>query len=238
MGLNTIDYLDWDSGFFGYSVAKVTFGEEGFDILESLSSRLEAEKIRLTYFFVPVTETRLNDSIADMGGILVDQKTTYSKKTEKTPWHSDHIKEYLEDEINDRLIELGLQAGLFSRFRLDKNFSKQEYERLYIEWLRKSVSMDLALKTFIALEGSEIIGITTLGGKEDAADIGLVAVDKNFRGNGIASDLIHSAENAAYDLGFKEIKVVTQLQNKAACRLYEKCDFKIENIVNIYHYWQ
>ena len=94
------------------------------------------------------------------------------------------------------------------------------------------------MKTFVAKNRSDIIGITTLGKKSEFADIGLVAVDKNFRGQGIASDLIHSADTAAYHLGYKEIKVVTQLKNKGACRLYEKCNFQIENITNVYHYWK
>jgi dTDP-4-amino-4,6-dideoxy-D-galactose acyltransferase len=133
---------------------------------------------------------------------------------------------------------LVLQAGLFSRFRLDINFSDKEYEKLYIEWLTKSINKTLAIKTFVVKNGSEIIGITTLGERSKFADIGLVAVDKNFRGRGIAYDLIHSADNTACGLGYDEIKVVTQLQNKGACRLYEKCNFQIESITNVYHYWQ
>lgn len=235
---NALNYLNWDSQFFGYSVAKIFFDNNAYSSLDELLTRLRAEKIRLTYFFVPVSEIRLNKLISNKGAILVDQKTTYFKKTEKQERYLNHINEFQGTEINDKLIELGLQAGLFSRFRLDDNFSQKDYERLYIEWLTKSINKELALKTFIALDDSGITGISTLGAKDGVAEIGLVAVDRNFRGNGIGSDLIHMAENDAYLMGFREIKVVTQLQNKIACKLYEKCNFSIESIVNVYHYWQ
>jgi dTDP-4-amino-4,6-dideoxy-D-galactose acyltransferase len=230
--------LEWDSNFFGYSVARIIFDQNGCDILDDLFRQLESKKIKLTYFFVPTSETGLNQYIAEKGIRLVDQKTTFSKKTEQQLTYSNNIIEFSGTEINDRLIKLGLQAGLFSRFRLDVNFSNKEYERLYIEWLTKSINKTLALKTFIAKDGAEIVGITTLGKRSEFAEIGLVAVDQSFREQGIGYDLIHYADNAAFDLGYNKIKVVTQLKNSGACRLYEKCNFQTESITNIYHYWQ
>ena len=96
----------------------------------------------------------------------------------------------------------------------------------------------MAKNTFVALKDSDIIGITTLGEKSGSGEIGLVAVDEKFRGLGIAYDLIHYTDNAAFDHGYSKISVVTQLDNKGACRLYEKCNFQIESITNVYHYWQ
>ena len=52
-----------------------------------------------------------------------------------------------------------------------------------------------------------------------------------------SSDFFHQ-EKRSRTGGYKEIKVVTQLQNKSGCRLYEKCNFQIESITNIYHFWQ
>ena len=192
----------------------------------------------MTYLFVQPKEEELNNCIKNRGCNLVDQKVTFSKKTEKHNKFSSNIIEYQGKEINERLNNLVLQAGLYSRFRLDENFSNKEYERLYIEWLYKSLMKTIAIKILVAKKGPSIIGITTLDKKTNYADIGLVAVDGNFRGQGIGYDLIHSSDSIAYEMGFNEIKVATQLKNKEACRLYEKCHFQIEKITNIYHYWQ
>lgn len=238
MPANAIEHLEWDSQFFGYSVARIIFDYQACDYLDDLFRQLKLEKTRLTYFFVPATETKINSQIIKNGGILVDQKTSFHKTTEKHFEYSNRIIEYQNTEINERLIDLALQAGLFSRFHLDVNFTNREYEKLYIEWLTKSLNKSIALKTFVAINGSDIIGITTLGDRSEIAEIGLVAVDENYRGHGIAYGLIQFADNSAFDLGYNEIKVVTQLQNKGACRLYEKCKFEMEYITNVYHFWQ
>lgn len=238
MQTNTIEPLDWDSKFFGYPIARIAIDQNGIEVLEYLFRQITSENIRLAYLFVPPAEKEINEQIVKNGGILVDQKTVFLKAPEKHTGFINQICEYQGIEINERLIELVLQAGKFSRFHIDKNFSNKEYERLYIEWLTKSVNKTIAFKTLVANKGSGLIGITTLGEKANYMDIGLVAVDEKYRGQGIGYDLIHAADTIAYEMGFKKIKVVTQLQNKGACKLYEKCDFHIESITNIYHYWQ
>lgn len=238
MTTNTVEFLKWDSQFFGYPVARIVFDQDGGEKLDILLRQVQLERIRLSYLFVSAEYKELNNIILSRGCKFVDEKTVYSKSTEKQKEYSNKITEYSGVKINDRLIELVLQAGKFSRYNLDINFKNSEYERLYTEWLKKSVNKTIAFKTFVALHDSKIIGITTLGKKSEYADIGLVAVDAKFRGIGIGSDLIHFADNTAFELGYRIIKVVTQLQNKGACRLYEKCNFQIESIVNVYHYWQ
>jgi len=238
MQINNIEPLEWDSRFFGYPVARIIFDQEGSDKLDIIFKKIESEKFRVTYLFVPPKEKELNNQIARKGCILVDQKVTFAKKPEKHNRSSNIIIEYQGAEINEKLNELVLQAGLYSRFRLDENFANKEYERLYIEWLYKSIKKAIAVKILVAKNESDIIGITTLGKKELQADIGLVAVDKNYWGLGVGCDLINSADTIAFELGLDQIKVVTQLENKRACKLYEKCHFQIEKITNIYHYWQ
>lgn len=238
MQKNRIEPLAWDSQFFGYPIARIAIDQIGSEKLDHLFKQLASENFRLTYFFVPPVEKEINRCIIKKGGVLVDQKAVFLKPTEKHCEFSNHISEFQGAEINERLIKLALQAGLFSRFRIDKNFTNKEYERLYIEWITKSVNKEISFKTLVALKGSDIIGITTLDNEKKHAHIGLVAVDEMCRGQGIGRDLILNADTIAFAMGFKEIKVVTQLQNKGACKLYEKCDFHIASITNIYHYWQ
>jgi dTDP-4-amino-4,6-dideoxy-D-galactose acyltransferase len=238
MPANHLLPLNWDTNFFGYEVAQVIFDQFGDNFLENLLRDIKFKNIRLTYFFASPLDLKLNEHIEKIGGILVDQKTVYAKTTHAHVAFSNHITEYGEVTPSERLVELGLQAGIFSRFNTDKNFNNHEFERLYKEWLVNSVNKKIAFKTLISLSGSEITGLTTMGKKDNYADIGLVAVDQSYRGKGIGTDLIKFADNIAFELKFETIKVVTQLQNRGACRLYEKCNFKIDRITNVYHYWQ
>ncbi len=235
---NTIDYLDWDSKFFGYPIARITLDNNGNDQLDYIFNQLALKKYRLTYFFIPPEEKEIIQKIIKLGCILVDQKTVYAKKTEKYHKFTNEIIEFQEEELNENLITLALQSGIYSRYRNDKNFVNNEYEKLYIEWLTKSINKTNAFKTLVAKKENEIIGFATLGEKNEVADIGLVAVDDKFRGRGIGSDLIHTADSIAIEMGYKTIRVVTQLQNFSACKLYEKSGFTAESIINVYHYWE
>jgi dTDP-4-amino-4,6-dideoxy-D-galactose acyltransferase len=238
MTTNTIEPLAWDSRFFGFRVASVTLDRNGADDLDRLFRQLASEKFRLTYFFVPPGENKLNEHIKKMGGVAVDQKTVFSKAAEKHVSFAHQIYEFPGREMDENLQRLVLQAGIYSRFHTDKNFVNREYERLYVEWLRNSLNKTLADRILVAKNGSAIVGMTTLGKKADHADIGLVAVDEIMRGQGIGYDLIRFTDSVAFAMGFKTIQVVTQLQNQGACQLYEKCDFKISHITNVYHYWR
>lgn len=235
---NEIIPLEWDSQFFGYKIAQVTFNQFGKEALERIFSILETSNFRLTYLMVPPSESELNARIIKAGGILADTKTIYSKVTQAHSGFQTQIEEYHESVPGKKLIELGLQAGAYSRFRIDKNFVNNEFERLYTRWIINSVNKKMALMTIVALLENEIVGMITINGKKKCAEIGLVAVDKNFEGKGIGSDLIGFSDNIAFHMNFKEIKVTTQQQNARACRLYEKCNFTIEHITNVYHFWQ
>jgi dTDP-4-amino-4,6-dideoxy-D-galactose acyltransferase len=238
MQINAVESLEWDSNFFGYPVARVILDREGEDKLDDLFKRIALEDFRLTYFFVPPAEKGLNNFVSGKGALFVDQKVIFTKLAENHKMISERISEFQGVTANEKLKRLALQAGLYSRFRTDNNFVSNEYERLYLEWLAKSISKEIALKIFVAIWDYEIIGLTTLGEKQNHADIGLVSVDRNFRGQGLGRDLVKFADTAAFNLGFKEIKVATQMVNRPAFILYEKCNFHIEEITNIYHYWQ
>jgi len=238
MSINTLEFLDWDSHFFGYRVAKISLDANGIGVLAQIFEQLTSDKFRLAYIFVSPVENEINERILNNGGELIDQKTTFIKTTEEHISFDHRIDEFIETRMDENLKELVLQSGEFSRFRLDRRFISNEYERLYVEWLRKSLNKTIAFKTFVAREKTEIAGLITLGKKKECADIGLVAVDEKYRGRGIGRDLIRFADNAAFTMGFKQIQVVTQKKNWGACRLYEKCGFKMNNVINVYHYWR
>ena len=238
MQINSIVPLEWDSKFFGYPVAKIAFNKEGADDMENAFKQINSENIRLTYIYADPDDIEINRQIVKKGCLFVDQKVVFTKTTEKHNTFSNEIIEFQEKEINEELLSLALTSGKYSRFRMDKYFTNHEFERLYTEWLSNSIKKTIAFKTLVAVKEFKLIGITTLGAKSNYADIGLVAVNKDHRGHRIGYDLIQTADSIAFDMGFEEIKVVTQFANKEACNLYNKCKFQIESVTNIYHYWK
>lgn len=237
MATNVIEYLQWDSEFFGYKVARVIFDENGLWKFDSVTNEIKERNIRLTYLFSSPSATELNARILSAGGILVDKKTIFLKNTQEHTKFNNSISEWQRSQPDQKLVDLALNAGIFSRFFLDKNFTNDEYNRLYTKWLYKSVSGELALKTIIASSENEITGFITLGKNNLRADIGLVSVDPVYRGKGIGSDLVRYADNLSHSMGFEQIGVVTQGNNINACKLYAGCGFKIDNITDVYHLW-
>lgn len=238
MHSNKLTQLDWDSQFFGYPVARIVFDHNGIRLAEEAFREIRGSNYRLVYLYAPSDDDELNRAITGKGGRLFDNKVLFVKQPEPHSQFINHIREYGCEKPDDKLIELSLEAGLFSRFRLDCNFVNGEFERLYTRWITDSVSGLIAFKVIVAVSGNDVIGVTTIGQKNGCADIGLVAVDGNHTGKGIGYDMIRFADDVAYAMKYDRITVITQIQNTAACRLYKKCNFVPENVTNVYHYWQ
>jgi dTDP-4-amino-4,6-dideoxy-D-galactose acyltransferase len=238
MPVNSFTNLPWDTEFFGYRIARVTPESDERSAFDRILETINSEQVRLTYFFVSPDAPDLNRMITDSGGLLVDQKLTFSKRPGKHAGYANEITEYQGRGEEKELLELALHAGTYSRFRLDVNFKNGEFARLYQRWLQESLNGTIAFKVLVSRVQGKISGLLTLGVKDDYADIGLLSVDKECSGMGIGTDLVSYADNLACLKQYDKIKVVTQKQNERACRLYRKCGFEVESEVNIYHLWR
>ncbi|MCL5247324.1 GNAT family N-acetyltransferase [Cellulophaga sp. 20_2_10] len=223
--------LDWDSDFFGYTIGRVDVKSPGaFDFPKF---KKNAALYRLVYLF---SDQKIESSKVQ----LVDTKLTFSKQLEHANLdENSKVSIFLKGKDDFKKIEkLALQSGKYSRFKIDLNFKKNEYELLYKKWIRNSIYEEKAIEVAIFKDSQEILGFFTLEKKSDSlCDISLVAVDQNARGKKIGTKLINFAISQGVKKGFKDIQVVTQLENLPAKNLYEKCGFKICKTEYIYHYW-
>ncbi|RZK20313.1 MAG: GNAT family N-acetyltransferase, partial [Flavobacterium sp.] len=174
---------------------------------------------------------------------LMDRKITYQIKDIASFLQSKDIQDTRQYFINDQksyseILDLTLQSGVYSRFSLDSNFKNDEYEKLYTEWINKSISKEVAVEVLVKNIDNTVVGFSTLTQKSDyLADIGLVAVDSKYRGRGIGKEVILNTILEAHNRGFKSIQVVTQLDNGPANTLYQSSGFSKESIKYIYHLW-
>jgi len=86
-------------------------------------------------------------------------------------------------------------------------------------------------------DAEDVLGVVTLGAKEKRGVVGLLGVAPKFRGMGIGTILMSAAEKCFAEHGYTDVQIVTQRINTAACRLYESCEYQIESIDNIFHFW-
>ena len=228
-----IKKIEWDSDFFGFLIGRLDTSEDtSFE-----QFLIDANEFKLTYVFS-------NYPLNWVGLKHVDTKLVFQKEVKYTE-ESDFDK---LDEISiscfnpetdsyTQIENLAYLSGNFSRFKLDKKFGENNYRELYKKWLDESIKKNIADYVLVANYKTKIVGFVSL--KLDSlgnGQIGLIAVNSDFQGRRIASNLIKACEE---QIGVGQfLKVPTQEANTKAVKLYYKNNFEIVEKSFVYHYWQ
>lgn len=240
-----IELLPWDSEFFGFKVGRTELPAALKVGAEKVKEQMREMDIRLLYVFhnpkEVVDPTHKKSFLTSAAAKRVDQKVTYGKRLANqsnlySP--SNSIIPWATSQPTQQLYSLALQSGEYSRFKLDKGFSPDAFERLYRLWMDNSLNGTMADKVLIAPDANgEALGMVTVSWKGPKASIGLIAVDEKARGMKLGKQLMLSAEGYAREAGKKTIIVPTQLDNQAACRFYEHLGYEVVEVVEIWHVW-
>ena len=230
--------LAWDTDHFGFPVARIeTAGDP--DLLSPLLHRAMEAGVTLAYWHTPPASQVPDVLLARYGGRLVDRKVTYVSELASTvdaPPHTG-LESYRSEVAAEDVRRLALLSGVHSRFRVDPRLEPRIFETVYDAWIDQSVRREIAEEVLLVRGAGQAIGLVTLGEKQGRGDIGLLAVAEAARGKGVGSTLVRAAQRWARSRGFEVAQVVTQLDNRAACALYEACDYTIETVEHVYHFW-
>lgn len=236
----TIQFLKWDTENFQKKIGKVSFEQAiSYDEYNDLLIQGRLENYELLYIFVPEKKDFLKD-ICKEDMRLVDQKVIFSKKLniQKDIVNiSPFVFEYQEKCVSEQLLKLSLESGRFSRFYIDDNFPRSTFQKLYSEWIIRSVSKEIADEVLVFDKDDLLCGMLTYKVISNVATIGLIAVDPLVQGKNIGTELMMFLEYKLSQHSVFDINVATQLQNKKACAFYEKNKYSIKQITNIYHVW-
>lgn len=227
-----VDFLEWDSSFFGLRIGKaIVSTQKELEELSFMRGSL-SEMYDLIYLF---TNNEISTPIP--GSVLVDKKVVYSMEVAEPSSFDDHIIEYKDQFVSEDLLKLAFASGEYSRYKLDKHFPPNSYEKLYTRWIEQSVNHSIANEVFCYMVNDSPKGLLTLKHDNDYGVIGLVATDSECRGMGIGSAMLQHVKRYLFTKGVKIIKVATQYDNKAACHLYEKAGFTVSSCTNVWHWW-
>lgn len=204
--------------------------------LEKAIEQAYQENYRLLYYRANPNNEKLNLLAQNLRGVLVDEKVTFAQKIpQEFPYSK--AKLYQASILHPDLLQLALQSGAFSRFKLDKNFKNNEYEKLYTAWIENSVRKEIAKEIIIYQPENEIVGMLTLAMQPSVACVGLLAVNPDHQNQGIGRELFWKAFEIAKAWQVIHLQIVMQKANEKACFFYEKMGFEIKKIENIYHFW-
>jgi dTDP-4-amino-4,6-dideoxy-D-galactose acyltransferase len=231
--------LNWDSQLFGFPVARLAeISSEPF-LLKNTLSQLQREGVRLVY--ANTTGGKDIQAIAaQAGGVLVDRRVTYTAKLIKTDTVAvPRLGEIVPftGTLTPALEALALASGVYSRFNIDPLVPRSVFETLFKTWIAKSVSGELAERVFVARSEGVECGFVTVTSEGDRGAIGLIAVEERLRGQGFGRALVSLARHHHLAMGKKFDQVVTQQNNRPACRLYETSGYSLDRTEFVYHFW-
>ncbi len=234
--------LDWDTSFFGFKVARIVPNDLTTERLKLILGDLRKDGVRLAYWLsdrIVPTELGCNGKIS--GCRFVGERVTFTADLEATQDSGLQPRaavRYYDPVMGYADIEgLAVQSGQYSRFANDPNVPKEKFIELYTTWVRRSVKKEIADEVLVIPHEGRITGMVTLATGDGNGVIGLVAVDRAFRGRGYGETLVRAAREWFVKSGCRHSQVVTQGQNIAACKLYAKCGYAASKVEYCYHFW-
>lgn len=231
-----IESLKWDSDFFNLKVGKVYLTDK------AALKEFEVEYNQCNFDFINVIlaeNEQLVRSFEETFGIKpIENKVTYCFSLENSSNLSNLFKVEELNEFSNTLERLTIESGVESRYNKDPKIEKEFFEEMYKIWIQKSLTKELADVVYGIYLESQLAGFVTLSLKKEYAQIGLIAVDKSYRGKGIAKALLEKCIETARYFKKSSLHVVTQEQNQNACKLYESVGFKKLNSNPIFHLWK
>lgn len=230
------EVLPWDSGLFGFRVARWLGGQEAPSIPEALPL-LRGQGIRLLYLFEPPRGEAADPSLEAAGARRVDQRVVFGRALGASESGILPVHSYPKGQPTEDLTALALASGAFSRFRVDPRMPPACFESLYQTWIWRSTMREIADEVLVSFSEGRIQGMVTIRAERGIGKIGLIAVGAEARGQGLGFGLVRAAEAWARAQGAGSMEVATQGQNASACRLYARCGYQVASAEDVYHLW-
>ncbi len=238
-----LKFLEWDSHHFGLPVARLLPDRPTESELGELLEQARQAGIGLVYWTTPVEEWAGHPLLERYGGRAVGHRATFVSPLspltrEDAGDKAVVIREYPKGAASDALLALAVEAGAYSRFRLDPRIPTERFEALYRLWVQRSTLREIAGTVLIAESpAGELLGFVTIAQEENAGVIGLIAVARAAQGQGVGTNLMEAARSWMLARSLTTARVCTQRENEAACRLYCRTGFEPASVETDYHFW-
>ena len=213
---------DWLSEGLGKSVFTVIVPPSG-DI-SGLMEKLRGDSLYQAR--VPVDCTNLLNDFLELGFSFVNTNIELILGTLKVASTLDVNVRVASPVDQPRVAELATKAFTNDRFHLDSQIDNLVAESIKAKWAKNYFTGDRGSQMVIAELNAKLIGFLLLMNKTKTIKaIDLVAVDDDYKGRGVAGQMIGDVVHNYLKTGDK-LTVTTQLRNASSLRLYEKLGFR------------
>ena len=237
--------LPWDSEFFGCRIARV----RGNRLYESQAAAIEqwsrSERLDGLYFLASADCAETIRIAEDLRFRLVDIRMTLERSTVKgcmlaaTASPTDVAIHPARPQDLASLQTIARAAHTDTRFFSDPHIPRERAENLYSTWIRLECQ-GRAKRVLVATSTQDkVLGYLSchLDSANGMGQIGLAAVDKDARGQGVGTSLVRSALDWFAAQEAATVTVVTQGKNIGAQRLYQSSGFFSREAQLWYHRW-
>ncbi len=248
LGLACWTRLGWDSEQLGIPAARLDLlvASGGYEealarkssLLKTVTEECRLRGIRYLTARVSASELSTIHALGQAGFDQVDGILTFSARlgeAAQQPVNGGLEARLFRARDMEQILAIARTAYTCDRFHADRSLAPGVADRLYAAWVRRSCSGQEADAVVVATKRSRVLGYATCrlrrdagaGGKPPVGTIVLVATSEEARGQGVGSATLSGAFDWFRDQGVETVEVGTQMQNVGACRLYERCGFKM-----------
>jgi len=231
--------LEWDSHFFGKTIARVTGSKLTPTLAEQINDWAKANQVNCLYFLAIIDDSITTQTAENEGYHLTDVRVTLEHRLRDRivpPGNSSHIRPALESDIEElRIISRNNHSD--SRFYYDGHFDLEKCDELYAIWIEKSVR-GAADQVLVWDDAGQAVAYVT--GKllsDGFGSVELVGVHPDWQGKGIGFHLTMQLLVWFQQQGANRVIVVTQGRNIGAQVLYQRCGFVTQSTELWYHKW-
>lgn len=239
---NNIEFLEWDSTFFGIKIGKLIIEDEKHFNYTSFLEDVKRNDYKFVYVF------KLNKMLS-WGNVLksnlrlVDIQPTMSMKFDRDLYKE--VKYQLNNELTKEDLlgsyKIAEETATVSRFYNEVLIGPLKTRELYRKWVDNALNKTFSDGLFLEKELDTVTGIHII--KTDLINkIGfftLTGVNDNFKRQGLGKKLwIQSLGYWANESDIAIIKSPFSFQNSESLNFHLKMGFnKVEEVKYIYHYF-
>jgi len=236
-GAPLCQYLDWDSTFFGYRIARVLGNRLTEQSVRQIRKWCDTQKIDCLYFLADSDHPE-TVSLAEQARFhLVDVRVTLAIKLDSSlgAGAAQACVRHFKAEDLPVLRAIARVSHRDSRFYYDQNLPQSRCDALYEAWIENS-TQGYAQTVLVAEVSNRPAGYISCH-VGSPGQIGLFAVAAEAQGQGLGQQLVLAAFCWFLDHKISEVSVVTQGRNIRGQRLYQSCGFSARSLQLWYHYW-
>ncbi len=228
--------LEWDSGFFGMSIARATPTRVDAETCGAMLDWCRAERIDCLYLLADENPDSMR-ALEDASFSRVDDRVTLElQPIPPVPAPPADTRPARASDITV-LREIAALAHHDSRFYRDGHFDRTRCDELYRVWIEKSCRGWADHVVVVERNGNAIGYLTVHLRDANSASIGLVGVDRAHRGQGIGTRLMGGALTWISGQPVARVWTATQGRNAASQGFFRSAGFQQIGHAIWYHRW-